>query len=113
MVDAAPGKKGTHGSRKSHDIMQAKLSFPRWPSNWPRVPLNPDEKTWKADRELLREEHGKLLDVVRSVPLDRLFEIPHGGKSWTAAELIIGIAEHDTYHTAQIQLLKRLWKSRK
>jgi len=26
-------------------------------------------------------------------------------------ELIVGIAQHDAYHTGQIQLVKRLWQA--
>ncbi|MBC7773578.1 MAG: DinB family protein [Pyrinomonadaceae bacterium] len=88
-------------------------AFPRSPANWPRVPAKAQEKTWAADRTLLRTEHDNLLSVVNAIPLDHLFQIPPGAKSWTVAELIVGIAEHDTYHTAQVQLLKRLWKGRR
>jgi uncharacterized damage-inducible protein DinB len=82
--------------------------FPRTPSNWPRLPLQPTDAAWDADRQLLREEHVRLVEAIRAVPTSRLGERPAGAKKWTFGELITGIALHDAYHTGQIQLLKRL-----
>ena len=82
--------------------------FPRSPSNWPAPPTRPSEAAWDADRALLREEHARLVDTIRAVPAARLGTRPAGAKKWTCGELITGIAQHDAYHTGQIQLLKRL-----
>ncbi len=38
---------------------------------------------------------------------------PVVGKRWTFGQMLIGVAMHDAYHTGQIQLLKRLWDSRR
>jgi len=46
------------------------------------------------------------------VPVGRYGEPLPAGKGWTLGELILGIAQHDAYHTGQIQMLKRLWKAR-
>lgn len=86
--------------------------FPRSPANWPRLPARPDEAAWAADRALLREEHERLLAAVAAVAPDRLTGRPAGAKKWTRGELILGIAQHDAYHTGQIQLMKRLYQSR-
>ena len=48
-------------------------------------------------------------EIARTANLVPEYTVPPGAKTWTVAELIVGIAEHDTYHTAQIQLLKRLY----
>lgn len=63
----------------------------------------------RADVALLKEEHERLVEVIAAVPLARYDERMPGGKRWTVAELIVGIAQHDAYHTGQIQMLKRIW----
>lgn len=82
--------------------------FPRKPSNWPAPPARADARQWAADVALLRQEHELLLSAIAKFPPARLSRRPAGGKKWTYGELIVGIANHDAYHTGQIQLLKRL-----
>lgn len=86
--------------------------FARTPANWPRVPSPPDARAWSQDVALLKREHELLVEVVAGVPLSKYgVQIPHG-KRWSMGEMILGIAQHDAYHTGQIQLLKRLWSAR-
>jgi hypothetical protein len=80
-------------------------SFPRRPSNWPRLPESPAAATWTADLALLDETHLKLRAAVAAFPARRLGE--HRGKS-TAGRLIYGIAAHDLYHAGQVRLLIKL-----
>ena len=87
--------------------------FPRAPANWPRLPIPADEWAWRQDVALLKQEHERLVKVISAVPPSRYgVEMPEG-KRWTLGEMILGIAQHDAYHTGQIQLLKRLWASRR
>lgn len=86
--------------------------FGRSPSNWPAVPEPASAVAWDADRSLLRDEHERLVDAVRGIPPAWLGRKPPGGRQWTYGELIVGIAQHDAYHTGQIQLVKRLWQER-
>ncbi|HEX3159028.1 MAG TPA: DinB family protein [Gemmatimonadaceae bacterium] len=86
-----------------------KARFPRTPANWPAVPAAADEGAWRADVALLKTEHERLVAALAAVPVDRYGEVLPGGKRWTVGELILGIAQHDAYHTGQIQMLKRLW----
>lgn len=83
--------------------------FPRSPANWPRVADPASGSAWAEDVALLRAAHMQLLEAISRVPLQRYGEATAGGKRWTVGELILGIAQHDAYHTGQIQLLKRLW----
>ncbi|GAC1475809.1 MAG: hypothetical protein NVSMB9_28980 [Isosphaeraceae bacterium] len=55
----------------------------------------------------LDAEHQTLRATIADLHLDRLSEIPIGGKVSHRA-LIQGIIMHDVYHAGQIQLLKRL-----
>jgi hypothetical protein len=80
-------------------------SFPRRGRNWPKLPDARNEQAWRADLELLREQHGALRQAIVDFPLPRLT----GRRIW----LIHGIAAHDVYHTGQIKLLRRLISRRK
>jgi hypothetical protein len=82
-------------------------SFPRKPSNWPKLPERPDAAAWSADVALLDLQHVLLRETVRRLPPAKLgARTPQG--TWTNAEQIHGVAAHDLYHTGQIQLIKRL-----
>lgn len=74
-------------------------TFPRSPSNWPRVPAEPTPRALRADLAMLQREHDLLREAIRRFPPSRLGE---------RAAMILGAAAHDTHHTGQIQLLKRL-----
>jgi len=99
-------------------------AFPRSPSNWPDVPQPADATAWKADRALLRDEHARVVEAIRRFDPARYDEVAPGGSSSSAGsgsgagsgttfgDLIMGVVMHDTYHTGQIQLLKRLYVSR-
>ena len=85
--------------------------FPRAPADWPAMPQKRDDKGWKHDRALLRVDHDRLIDVIKTFDENRLDRRPGGKGEWTCADLLIGVVMHDTYHTGQIQLLKRLYRS--
>ena len=76
-------------------------NFPREP-NWPLPGDSLD-----ADRAFLRETHTRLRATVGLFDPERLDTRPFDDAP-TYAELIVGIAAHDTHHTGQIQMLKRL-----
>jgi len=82
-------------------------AFPRSPSNWPAPPSVLDQRHWRADVRLLKEEHRQLRRAVAALSpgvLGRRL----GKTRWTTADMIHGVAMHDLYHAGQIQLLKRL-----
>ena len=85
--------------------------FPRSPANWPALPEHPTEQAWAADRRLLAREHDRLVRVIRRMQPSRWNR--HLTGRWTWGETIVGIVAHQVYHTGQIQLLKRLWSSRR
>ena len=85
--------------------------FPRSPANWPHIADSSDAAAWAADVALLRAEHERLLEIVAKMPASRYGNATPGGKRWTVGELILGIAQHDAYHSGQIQMLKRLWQA--
>lgn len=88
-------------------------TFPRSPSNWPKtpepsLPARELARLWKADLKLAREMHTRLKRAVGALAESQLDRIPSGGKSWTARQLITGIAAHDVYHAGQAQLIKKM-----
>jgi hypothetical protein len=88
---------------------QERGSFPRVPSNWPRVPARPDAAAWRADLALLEREHRLLRGLVARLSAAELdARSPRG--EWRNIEQLHGVAAHDLYHTGQIQLIKRLMR---
>ncbi|HET6527386.1 MAG TPA: DinB family protein [Balneolaceae bacterium] len=82
--------------------------FGRSPANWPVVD-EPTEETWKRDKALIKQEHEKLIEEIKAFPESRLNERFSEKKGWNFRQLLEGAAAHDTYHIAQIQLMKRLY----
>lgn len=82
--------------------------FPRSPANFPALPRRTDQAAWDADRALLAQEHARLLEVVAAIPPGRYAERVQSGRRWSVGEMVLGIAQHDAWHTGQIVLLKRL-----
>jgi uncharacterized damage-inducible protein DinB len=81
--------------------------FARSPSNWP-LPESLSRKSWNTDRQLIRDTHEILLQALQSFDASQLDKPAGKNTRTTYADLITGIVLHDTYHTGQIQLLKRL-----
>lgn len=90
---------------------EEKGAFPRSPADWPAVPDPAAADAWAEDRRLLRDEHRRLVEAVRSFDAGRLDEKPEEDARWTFMELLSGIVEHDLYHTGQIQIMKRIHAS--
>jgi hypothetical protein len=87
-------------------------SFPIPGSNWFERSKDRSEKAWRTDAALLDKEHQLLREAVSSFPPEDLDRRPHGSKS-TARRMIAGIALHDVYHAGQIQLIKKLLRTKK
>lgn len=86
-------------------------SFPLTGSDWFKRPMELSSRSWKADLQLLEDEHAKLLSAVACMDSTLLGKVPEGS-SVDFESLILGVAAHDVYHAGQVQLLKRLYRSR-
>jgi hypothetical protein len=86
------------------------IPFPRNPENFP-VPETPtSEDSWQADIALMVRENDLLVRAVQQMdPADLDREFPSGNR---LIDQLFGIAMHDAYHVAQIQLMKRLYAER-
>jgi uncharacterized damage-inducible protein DinB len=63
-------------------------------------PDKPNEAAWKEDKDLLKQEHEEL----REIMVKALAKEP----SPTLGHMLWGVAFHDVYHAGQIRLLRRL-----
>lgn len=86
--------------------------FPYKGKDWFFKPDIKSEKEWQKDKALLNEMHGLLIKSINDFNSDNLHKKFPKGKI-KPSELIYGIASHDVYHTGQIQLLKKMFESRK
>jgi uncharacterized damage-inducible protein DinB len=86
-------------------------SFSLKGSNWFVRPQEATEAVWKADIALLADTHKSLRDAIAEMETKALYKIPAGSKLDNFT-LISGIAAHDLYHAGQIQLLKRLARTK-
>ncbi len=88
-----------------------KGEFPRKPSDFPKLPDNPTLKDWKEDLKLLEDYHVRLREAIEHFPESKLYKTPKNSKvSYT--KTIYGISSHDLYHAGQIQLVKRMIRSK-
>lgn len=83
-----------------------KGSFAIKGSDWFERELS-DEDQWRADLDILHQEHRLLRATVAELPPKRLDQ-KVGNSQHDHARLIYGAASHDLYHTGQISLIKRL-----
>lgn len=58
------------------------------------------EAAWRADQEILANEHDALLDTIAKILQSQVSE--------KNLKMIYGVAFHDVYHAGQIRLLRRL-----
>jgi len=90
------------------DAVTARLTGTPWTFddrvNW--RPAGPGEHGWTAARQELSAAHTRLTAALRRLTPDRLLERIRG--SLRMIDVVTDIATHDTYHAAQIFVLRRL-----
>ena len=102
-----------YSARRTLTGIEQRGGFRRPGIDFPALPADPDEKSWASDVALLKEEHELLLQAIEGFDPQRLDDIPPRRERWTYGQIIQGVITHDIYHTAQIQVLKRLWRGRR
>jgi uncharacterized damage-inducible protein DinB len=82
--------------------------------DWPALPAALSEANWQRALAELRTAQQQLLEFIEKLPeeeLDRTigatFEPPQGG-SYTAYQMLHGVAQHYLYHAGQVVLLRKL-----
>lgn len=81
-------------------------------TNWFRAPISLTEQAWKRDVALLEQEHQKMREAIRRLGRPTKDQ-PRPDGSTSIVTLIYGVGFHDVYHAGQIQLLKRLLKTKR
>lgn len=80
--------------------------------DWPALPLRRDAAAWREAQEALAAAHADLLAAIADVPPEgwaRTVPRADGSPaSTTAADTLIGLAQHDAYHAGQLALTRRL-----
>ncbi len=79
--------------------------------NWRPVP--PTERGWVNARAELHGAHQRLMRSLRTLPQSRLWQPIRPRHPDRLIDLAIDIATHDSYHAAQIFVLRRLSTTRK
>lgn len=80
--------------------------------DWP-IPKDKTEEYWQAVKQKLFANTNKLIAVIKEFPNDKLDEIVGGernaplGTGFSFEGLIIGLVQHNAYHSGQIALLKK------
>lgn len=79
--------------------------------NWRTVP--PTDRGWKEAQAELQAAHRRLMRSLRGLKPARLMQPLAPRRRVRVADLVIDIATHDTYHAAQIFVLRHLYAARK
>lgn len=80
--------------------------------DWP-LPENGTEEYWQAVKEKLFADTSKLIAAIKKYPEDKLDEIVGMersaplGTGFSFEGLIIGLIQHNAYHSGQIALIKK------
>lgn len=67
---------------------------------------NVDAVPWEAAIDRLERAHAALIETVRGMSDDAIDALV-AGKSYTNEYMLHGLAHHNTYHAAQIAMLKK------
>lgn len=79
---------------------------PKWPEGyWPKESAPKDEHTWERSLEQIENDRNAFIKLLQSEQLyDR---IPHGNGQSILREAL-QIADHNSYHIAEIVIIRRL-----
>jgi uncharacterized damage-inducible protein DinB len=87
--------------------------------DWPAVPPLTTEAEWAHALAALDDSHRDLVAALRGMKAASLAGIvgsvsnPQLGIGVSYAAMVRGVAQHDAYHTGQIAILKKLFRSRR
>jgi len=87
------------------DRLEGRYKRPTDEEDWPPV-TDSSELSWEKARQLLKEMHQRLDDVVEDIDDDTLNQVIPDWE-FTRYFLIQGVIQHDLYHAGQIALLKK------
>lgn len=86
----------------------------KWPEEyWPKEELPENENAWQKCLNQIRQDRDQFIDLLNQPDIDLFTPFPHGSGQNLLREALL-IADHNSYHTGEIVLIRRLlddWKS--
>ena len=80
-------------------------------TSWPIKLESIEETQWKREVNQIKEIHKRLTEAVTQFDADKLDQPAGKQTTRNAIEFIHGVAEHQLYHTAQMDMIKTLAKN--
>jgi hypothetical protein len=81
---------------------------PPWPDGyWPKDPVPPNEQALKKSVQQITSDRRAFVELLRQAGEDIYKPFPHGDGQSLYREALV-IADHNSYHTAEIILTRRL-----
>jgi uncharacterized damage-inducible protein DinB len=79
-----------------------------WPADyWPKLPEPPDDGAWERSVAAVREDRGRLQELVRDARVDLTAVTPHGTDQTYLRELLL-VVDHTAHHVGQLVIVRRL-----
>ena len=86
---------------------------PEWPDDyWSKSPGPPDKKAWKNTLDQIGKDRKAYVALLHAAGEDIYTPFPHGDGQSLFREALV-IADHNSYHSGEILVLRRLlgiWK---
>jgi hypothetical protein len=86
----------------------------KWPDGyWPVNQVPEDESAWKKCLDQIYKDREQFISLLNQPGVDLFTPFPHGNGQNLLREALL-IADHNSYHTGQIVLIRRLlndWQS--
>ena len=80
----------------------------QWPADyWPKEAAPADETAWKNCIAAINSDLNEFIDLVKDPDADIFKPFPHGSGQTLLREALL-IADHNSYHTGQIIVIRRL-----
>lgn len=91
-----------------------KHQSPSWPEGyWPKETAPADEAAWKKCLAQIKSDLNEFIELLKDPDVDLYAPFPHGDGQHLLREALL-IADHTSYHTGEIIVLRRLlgaWNS--
>jgi hypothetical protein len=80
----------------------------KWPDDyWPKDEMPKDESAWQKSLDQILHDRGRFIDLLNQPGVDLFKPFPHGNGQNLLREALL-IADHNSYHTGEIVLIRRL-----
>lgn len=83
---------------------------PSWPEGyWPRKATPDSEKEWEKCVNRIKKDRRDFISLLKK-SADRLFDVFEHGEGQTLFQEALVLADHNSYHTGEIIVIRRLLK---